>query len=144
MPPDFFPNSLAGTVSLVVQFCGAVSVTIAVTMRWIRRPLQEQADRDRAETDRHFKEQGERIGGVSASLATNIARIEATDRVVERLHLTQTSLSEAYGRQDARVDRLMEVVEKGNRERLDEDRQIGERLARMETQLGLLLQTNSK
>lgn len=134
MPP-FLPDSLSGWLSLVVQFCLAVTAAITFNVRWIRQPLRDQADRDRADAERHFKEQGERIGGVNQATATNAARIEATDRVVERLHLTLTSLSESFGRHDARMDRVMETLEKHERERLNEDRNIGERLARIETRL---------
>lgn len=134
MPP-FLPDTLSGWLSIAVQFTLAITGAVAFTLRWIRDPLKAQAERDRADSERHFKDQGERIGGLATSVSTNNARIEATDRVVERLHLTQTSLSEAFGRHDARMDRVMETLEKHERERLAEDRNIGERLARIETRL---------
>ena len=137
MPP-FFPETLNGWLSLIVQFCLAVTAAITFNVKWIRQPLQEQATRDRESAAEHFKEQGERLGGMNAALSTNSARIEATDRVVERLHLTHTSLSEQFGRHDARMDRVMETLEKHERERLAEDRNTGERLARIETRLDVL------
>lgn len=138
--PTFLPDTLNGWLSLLVQLFATVAAIVAFNVRLIRQPLKEQADKDRADVERHLKEQGERIGGVTSAISTNSARIEATDRVVERLHLTQTSLAEQSGRMDARVDRLMDAMEKGQRERLDEDRRIGERLASIETQLGFLIQ----
>jgi hypothetical protein len=134
MPP-FLPDTLSGWLSLVVQFALAVAAAVAFVAKFIRRPLQEQAERDRGESERRFKEQGERLGALGQSITTNAARIEATDRVVERVHLTQTSLAEQFGRHDARMDRVMEMLEKHERERLAEDRSIGERLARIETRL---------
>lgn len=129
------PDDLSGWLSLVMQFCLAVSVTVAFVLRFIRQPIQEQAARDREKNEERFKDHGERIGGIGQHASTNAARIEATDRVVERLHLTQTALSEQFGRHDARMDRVMEMLEKHERERVAEDRNIGERLARIETRL---------
>jgi len=134
MPP-FLPDTLSGWLSLVVQFVAAISVAVAFNVRLIRRPLQEEAARDRENTDKHFKEQGERIGALGQQAATNAARIETADRASERLHLTMTTLAERFGSQDTRVDRLIELHERGERERLTEDRTIGERLARIETRL---------
>lgn len=133
--PHFLPATLNEWLGLIVQFVVAVSAAIGVTVRFVRRPLEEQAARDRQHVDEKFKEQGERIGLLAQSLATNAAKIETTDRVVERLHLTQTALAEQFGRQDARMDRVLENQEKHERERLAEDRNIGERLARIETRL---------
>lgn len=129
------PESLSGWLSLIVQFVVAVTATMAVALRMIRGPLQAQASADRTENERRFKDHGERLGAVNQTAATNAARIETTDRAVERMHLTQTSLAEAFGRQDARMDRVLDMQEKHERERLTEDRNIGERLARIETRL---------
>jgi len=134
MPP-FLPNTLSGWLSLAVQLFFVVSAITAFNVRLIRKPLQEEAQRDREASERHLKEQGERMGSMAATVATNAARIEATDRVVERLHLTQTAMSERLGGQDTRVDRLLALQERHERERLTEDRTIGERLARIETRL---------
>ena len=132
---NFLPDTLSGWLSLVVQFCLAVTAAIAFAAKFIRQPLQEQATRDREEAERRFREHGERLGGMSQSIATNSAKIETADRVVERLHLTQTAMAERLGGQDTRVDRLLELQERHERERLTEDRNIGERLARIETRL---------
>ena len=131
----FLPQDLNGWLSLVVQFTVAVAAALAFVVKFVRKPLAEELAREHAETEKGFKEQGERIGKVEGAASAGIARIEATDRVVERLHLTMTALSESHGRQDARLDRYLEVQERHERERLTEDRNIGERLARIETRL---------
>lgn len=129
------PSDLNGWLSLIVQFALAIAGAIAFVAKFFRKPLQDEAQRDRDNAERHFKEQGERIGQLGQAVATNAARIETADRVVERLHLTQTSMAERLGGQDTRVDRLLELQERHERERLTEDRSIGERLARIETRL---------
>lgn len=133
--PHFLPATFNEWLGLIVQFVIAVSAAIGVTVRFIRRPLEESAQRDRDETARHFKEQGERIGTMDHHVAANSAKIETADRVSERLHLTLTAMAERLGGQDTRVDRLLALQERHERERLNEDRTIGERLARIETRL---------
>ena len=140
----FLPADLNGWLSLIVQFALTAAGAIAFVAKFIRKPLQDEAQRDRENAERHFKEHGERMGVMGQQIATNSARIETADRASERLHLTVTTLAERFGSQDTRVDRLIELHERGERERLTEDRTIGERLARIETKLDALAPSNGK
>jgi chromosome segregation ATPase len=112
-----------------------MSAVVAYTAAFIRKPLQQEAERDREKTQTRFSEHGMRIGEAEAAVRENRARIDTADRSTERLHLQMTAMAEQFGRHDSRMERLMAMMEEQERERLTEDRAIGERLARIETRM---------
>jgi chromosome segregation ATPase len=131
MDTSFFPSSLSGWLGLVVQFVVTVAAVLAFVLRTIRRPLQE-------EFDRRFSSHGERLGVLDSGLAANSAARESQERQLERLHLQLGMAQETQGRHDERLERVLMKLEQHERERLQEDRQIGEQLARLQEQMSIM------
>lgn len=134
---NFFPDTLNGWLTLASQVAIVVGAVIGYCAAFIRRPLREEAERDRERVLQKFAEHGTRLGDVESGVRENRARLETMDKITERLHLQMTAMAEQFGRHDSRMERLMTVMEEQERERLNEDRQIGERLARIETRMDL-------
>lgn len=139
---QFLPETLTGWVSVVVQLVVAITGAIAYVSRFIRKPLEDQLAAHREKNDEQFRNQGERIGRVENGCTTNAAKVDSTDRQVERLHLQFTSMAEQQGRWDERFTRLMDKMEEAGSERIREDREISDRLARIETKMEIFDQLN--
>jgi len=133
----FLPSSLNEWVSLIVQFVAAAATAIAFSTRLIRKPLEDALAAERERTALAFKERGERIGALEATCSTNSARIEAVDRAGERLHLQMTSMAEHHGRLEERLGTLATTLQLYHDQRVQEDRLIGERLARIESKMDI-------
>ncbi len=129
----FLPDTLAEWVGLVGGVTALLTAYWAAMLRFIRAPLIATADRDRDKVDERFSQHGVRIGGLESEDKATAAKIEGQEKLVERMDFKLTSISEQFGRHDARLERFLATVERQERERLEEDRRIGERLASIET-----------
>jgi hypothetical protein len=128
---DFLPDNLQGWMSFLVQLMGTVWAVHLWAVRSIRQPLKE-------DMDRRFTHHGERLGALEAACASNAALSQSHDRLLERLHLEHTAQREQQGRHDQRMEDLMARLERHDRERLDEDRAIGEKLARLDERMNIM------
>jgi hypothetical protein len=134
---QFLPENLGGWVSLTVQFVAAATTAIVFSTRLIRGPLERALAIEAERTERGFKEQGGRLGALEAGCSSNAARVEAVDRASERLHLQMTSMAEHHGRLEERLGALATTLQIYHDQRVQEDRMIGERLARIESKMDI-------
>lgn len=135
----FLPESLAEWVGLVGAVSALLTVYWAAMLRFIRAPLIAAADRDRDKVEERFSQHGKRIGDLEAEDKATAAKMEGQEKLIERMDFKLTSISEQFGRHDARLERFLATVERQERERLEEDRRIGERLASIEA-IGKLIE----
>lgn len=140
---DFLPKSLSAWLGVLVTISGILSASWALALRTIRKPLMD-------EMQAKFQAQGQRIGAMESASERLSGKVEGNDRQLERLHLQVTSMSEQYGRFEAKFDALRITLEERKDERHRENREIAERLTAIETkmeifdQIGAILRTISE
>lgn len=90
--------------------------------------------------DDRFMRQGERIGEAEETVAKNGAKIEEFGRKTQQLEFHVTELAKDYGATQSSISKVAETLaQQAERSRKDE-REIIDRLARIEEQMRFLVQ----
>jgi hypothetical protein len=124
--PVQLPEDLNGWVALIVGFCAMVGTWLL----WAWR-----ASAYKTGIDGKFKAQGERIGAVEASNSVLSAKVSDIWKKSQTIEYNILSLTEGHGEQKARFEALIQRLDTQADRKLEQDREVIDRLARIETQL---------
>lgn len=92
--------------------------------------------------DDRFKSQGHRIGEAEEKVTINVVKIEEFARKTQQLEFHVAELAKDFGNTQGGIDRLVESIALQSERSRVEEREIIDRLARIEEQMRFLV--NSK
>jgi chromosome segregation ATPase len=125
---QFLPTTLDGWLGLISAAAAVIGMAFTLIYKISVKPLADNVDR-------HFADQGTRIGALESQFASTGAKVDKLDRESERLHLQISTIFEQSGRMETRLQGLDNTLQRFHEERLAEDRRAGERLVAIETKM---------
>lgn len=120
---------------LIFEVAAITAAVVAFVWRAVKLPLEyRMADNERKITD-GLKQQGERIGDLELSCQANSTRADEISRVQQQQAFEIASANKEIGRLEGILDRIDNNINQMANARHEEDTDIRERLARIETSI---------
>jgi predicted nucleic acid-binding Zn-ribbon protein len=122
------PKSYNDWIALIGQSLGILLVISTIFNFVVVKPLREKMDGG-------FKGQGERLGKVEVDVAAGLSDRASLHRQIEHVDFKVANMTEQFGRMEASIETLRKTVHDYHEDRVGDESDIRERLARIETKI---------